>query len=472
MDSDNYDTCPICSTNYPPVNAALHQARCPRQHQQAPHHRMHVAASSATAPSRASREQQKQQQQEHDHEGEEEHEKEKEGHEKEEEGEEREEATTIDLTGSSPLNSGRPTLPSIHAPAAAAAIAMAGNRNLDRGRDDEVVYDSEDDRSSDMAGSGEAAGRPKDDGVGGGGRLKGVCNEEDNEEEEDGVQIQCATCTFFNEPDMDICQMCMAPLTNQAGGGGGGGMEEQENDVRELNAHARWTCPLCTYGGNTRGNWICQACEVGRPRRQDMLGSTNNDGYVMVSPDALSRGSGGWGRQRGGGRGGAQGMLEAVVTGALFGGGAAGLGSALAGGTRADSHRRMLMGSLVGGLGGGILGSQFQQMTMIQQQDAVDRMSYEDLLNLFGPGHEPQKASEVAVSALPEVTVSSTELERMRRESMGNARDCSVCMEEFELGDVTRRLPCLHTYHKACIDRWLLQCNAMCPICKVPIAQT
>ena len=430
---------------------------------------MRVAASTATASSQASREQQ--QQQEHDHEGKEE---EGEKNEEEDEEEEREEATTIDLTGSSPFNLDRPTLPRVHAPAAAAAIAMAGNINLDSRWDDEVEYDSDDDRSGDIASTGEAADRLKDDGVGEGGRLKRACDEEEeneDDEEEDGIQIQCATCTFFNEPDVDVCQMCMAPLTNQAGGGGGGGMEEQDNDDRELTAHARWTCPLCTYGGNRRGNWVCQACEVGRPRRQDMLDSTNEDGYVMVSPDALSRGGGGVGRRRDGGRGGAQGMLEAVVAGALFGGGAAGLGSALAGGTRGDSHRRMLMGSLVGGLGGGILGGQFQQMMMAQQQDAVDRMSYEDLLNLFGPGHEPQKASEGAVSALPQVTVSSKELERMRRESKGNTRDCSVCMEEFELGDVTRRLPCLHTYHKACIDRWLLQCNAMCPICKVPVAR-
>lgn len=164
-------------------------------------------------------------------------------------------------------------------------------------------------------------------------------------------------------------------------------------------------------------------------------------------------------------------MLEAMMTGALFGGGVAGLGSALAGGTRGDHHRRVLMGSLMGGLGGGILGGQFQQMMMAQEQeDAVDRMSYEDLLNLFGPGHEPTKASVSSVSALPAITLNANDLTRLRRESSGDSRDCSVCMEEFGEGEVTRRLPCLHIYHKACIDRWLLQCNASCPICKVPIA--
>ncbi len=90
------------------------------------------------------------------------------------------------------------------------------------------------------------------------------------------------------------------------------------------------------------------------------------------------------------------------------------------------------------------------------------------MLNLFGPGNEPEKASAAAVSALPETTVSEADVARMRRQSTGDARDCSVCMEEYVQGEVTRRLPCTHVFHKACIDKWLLQCNASCPICKVP----
>ena len=44
---------------------------------------------------------------------------------------------------------------------------------------------------------------------------------------------------------------------------------------------------------------------------------------------------------------------------------------------------------------------------------------------------------------------------------------CSVCLSTFERGDVKKILPCLHHFHKECIDKWLGEC-ATCPICKFP----
>jgi len=45
------------------------------------------------------------------------------------------------------------------------------------------------------------------------------------------------------------------------------------------------------------------------------------------------------------------------------------------------------------------------------------------------------------------------------------APECSVCMEVFESGQELRMLPCMHRYHRSCIDKWLRQ-NAACPLCK------
>jgi len=46
---------------------------------------------------------------------------------------------------------------------------------------------------------------------------------------------------------------------------------------------------------------------------------------------------------------------------------------------------------------------------------------------------------------------------------------CSVCLEHFKSGEELRMLPCMHRYHKDCIDRWLARSPA-CPVCKHEIA--
>lgn len=42
--------------------------------------------------------------------------------------------------------------------------------------------------------------------------------------------------------------------------------------------------------------------------------------------------------------------------------------------------------------------------------------------------------------------------------------ECVICMGDYELGDELRYLPCLHTYHRVCIDDWLMR-SLMCPSC-------
>ncbi|GLE00056.1 hypothetical protein PINS_up008783 [Pythium insidiosum] len=45
---------------------------------------------------------------------------------------------------------------------------------------------------------------------------------------------------------------------------------------------------------------------------------------------------------------------------------------------------------------------------------------------------------------------------------------CCICLNEYELSQELRVLPCEHHFHKECVDEWLLV-NATCPTCRKPI---
>lgn len=44
-------------------------------------------------------------------------------------------------------------------------------------------------------------------------------------------------------------------------------------------------------------------------------------------------------------------------------------------------------------------------------------------------------------------------------------RQCMICLEEFQMGDRLRVLPCFHRYHCACVDNWFSR-SRQCPVCK------
>ncbi|KAJ2594541.1 hypothetical protein GGF39_004171 [Coemansia sp. RSA 1721] len=49
--------------------------------------------------------------------------------------------------------------------------------------------------------------------------------------------------------------------------------------------------------------------------------------------------------------------------------------------------------------------------------------------------------------------------------------ECTICLVSYEKADVVRILSCSHTYHADCIDVWLTERSARCPICKMDIRQ-
>ena len=73
----------------------------------------------------------------------------------------------------------------------------------------------------------------------------------------------------------------------------------------------------------------------------------------------------------------------------------------------------------------------------------------------------PPPVAEEAIDALPRKNVTV--------EMMGNDGkvDCSICMEELELGTEVTVLPCNHSFHHQCIKLWLVQ-HDTCPQCRKP----
>jgi len=46
---------------------------------------------------------------------------------------------------------------------------------------------------------------------------------------------------------------------------------------------------------------------------------------------------------------------------------------------------------------------------------------------------------------------------------------CSICLQEWHGDDEITRLPCQHYFCTKCIEQWLTQCRAQCPMCLAPV---
>ena len=44
-------------------------------------------------------------------------------------------------------------------------------------------------------------------------------------------------------------------------------------------------------------------------------------------------------------------------------------------------------------------------------------------------------------------------------------KECTICIDDYKIGNIVRQLKCLHTFHQECIDKWLVN-NNMCPNCR------
>ncbi len=43
---------------------------------------------------------------------------------------------------------------------------------------------------------------------------------------------------------------------------------------------------------------------------------------------------------------------------------------------------------------------------------------------------------------------------------------CSTCLDNFDHKTLHRTLPCRHSFHPSCIEKWLLESSTVCPMCR------
>ncbi|KAL3351394.1 hypothetical protein AABB24_019804 [Solanum stoloniferum] len=102
----------------------------------------------------------------------------------------------------------------------------------------------------------------------------------------------------------------------------------------------------------------------------------------------------------------------------------------------------------------------------------IDDMSYEELLAL------EERIGSVS-TALPEEELSkclrrniyqgmASETETLEADEDGDDIKCSICQEEYVIGDEIGNLGCEHGYHMECIKQWFKLKN-WCPICKAAV---
>ncbi|GAM84501.1 hypothetical protein ANO11243_024970 [Dothideomycetidae sp. 11243] len=91
-------------------------------------------------------------------------------------------------------------------------------------------------------------------------------------------------------------------------------------------------------------------------------------------------------------------------------------------------------------------------------QEALDRVITQ-LMEQHTSGSAPGPATDEAISSLPKRNINEKDL------GTEHKAECSICMEEVNIGEQVTELPCHHWFHGDCIKAWLNE-HDTCPHCR------
>ncbi|KAI5862335.1 hypothetical protein GGS23DRAFT_93787 [Durotheca rogersii] len=89
-------------------------------------------------------------------------------------------------------------------------------------------------------------------------------------------------------------------------------------------------------------------------------------------------------------------------------------------------------------------------------------------------GASPEAAAAAATSKIGSGAASETSVvsDKNKTDSARAEDDhlgCSICTEDFTVGEDVRVLPCGHKFHPQCIDPWLVNVSGTCPLCRLDL---
>jgi hypothetical protein len=84
---------------------------------------------------------------------------------------------------------------------------------------------------------------------------------------------------------------------------------------------------------------------------------------------------------------------------------------------------------------------------------------------------DDENRSGAAQQAIDQLPVRKLRAADLAEYSAASGQACNVCLGPYEVGEDVRTLPCLHQFHKDCIDNWLRR-RAVCPICKCSVVRS
>lgn len=100
-------------------------------------------------------------------------------------------------------------------------------------------------------------------------------------------------------------------------------------------------------------------------------------------------------------------------------------------------------------------------LSAVQSQMGAVETTFEDVQNIFDIGGSKGLPGD-SVEKIPKIVVSKEN----NVDASGERVSCSVCLQDFQVGETVRSLPhCHHMFHLPCIDTWLVR-HGSCPLCR------